>query len=67
MGAESTHFIPVYAVSQKEGKLEKIHRQISDVKIKLIHISSIQFSCSVMSDSLQPGTIACQAPLSMEF
>ena len=25
------------------------------------------FSCSVVSDSLSPWTVACQAPLSMEF
>ena len=28
---------------------------------------SERFSCSVLSDSATPWTVACQAPLSMEF
>ena len=32
-----------------------------------VFLSSESISCSVMSDSMTPWTVACQAPLSMEF
>ena len=37
-------------------------------KIMNIHNKELLFSCQVMSDSfVTPWTVACQAPLSMEF
>ena len=35
--------------------------------VHLNHSKSFVFRCSVMSDSLHPWTLACQAPRSMEF
>ena len=36
-------------------------------KFNSILSDSSVYVCSVMSDSVTPGTVACQAPLSMEF
>ena len=36
------------------------------VRSKLIFVMGTLFSCSIVSDSATPWTVACQAPLSME-
>ena len=50
------------------GKIVKTGQKVQNSKIKEISpgcISSVQFSCSVMSDSVTPWTVARQASLSI--
>ena len=50
------------------GLERKVHEVVDFVRVLgLLVISLLLFSCSVMSDSLQPHGLTCQVPLSMEL
>ena len=47
-------------------EVEKSWTQLSTPRAELYpSVSSVQFSCSVVSDSATPGIVACQASLSI--
>ena len=60
-------FLKFYSL---ENRIHKSHREIPEepnVLERCVYVCVCVCACSVVSNSVTRGTIACQAPLSMEF